>query len=637
MISEKLSILSADDWKNFYPSANYKKTAHGNDYSFHYFLALAKKGETVINYIQNTCKNPATLTKKDSKSHQLTPLAIACMQGREKVAFALLDKLAEFAATSKKPETLTAALNAQDQYGWTPLHHAALTSKVIFDRLCELGADQTAKTKLGDSYLDLQRMVGLEDNLPAKQAVKIEVEEGNFVAISEISQEALQRLTGIECYREDPYFSPDQLKQLWMVERGEDHFSPNIEQMVADKFAQYQANPPQLLIAKNKELEKRGIPFYELRAGQDLQEGEVIGQYGGTLVTPAKNFSVSYADQMSSAIEDDYELDGFSAKTYRNAIGWANRGFPNIFLRSSSVRGEKRKLFLPLRLIKSGEPLLWEYGVEHSTGWTVQLPLGREEMEACFKNQDMRALAKKCDTTGLMLFGKRNPLFSDFLNHISSKHYHTFAVNSPTMMLYLHYTNLVDIKDSQNLIADETYYKMAGEHAWGVFATAKYIEACDKKLAIYSDEDKQLIYRNIADKVGNFNLATILKYITIICHYHPQPINQAFLTDIADSMSDYVPTEDPNFPLSTKLMISLVMQYDALMMSDGDGDFNIGNLIANKYILREGYISEKKTHLQRFAILDGLIKEYEKKLSPKIIEAVRTGAETVLGRPLTPL
>lgn len=631
MSVDKLSILSQADWQRLYPRGNYNRNVNGNTHGithyFHYFCALTKTDQTIIDQIKT--KNLKALTKRDKKVYGLTPLAIACMQGRAAVVNEMLDRMDEACKNNEcKREDVERWINKKDDFGWTPLHHAVLTSQEIFDRLREMGADINARTNLGGTCDDLRRLTSLADNPLAKRNVKIEDNKGRLFDLSEISAERLKELTGLEGYRDDPYFSPEHLKKLWMDTPNMAEPVQRFIREITTEYNRLKANPPCLIIGKCAELAQVGIDTYELRADEVIRKGSVIGEYGSSSEKPLPRDRRTFAAFMR-AESDPYEFGDITARQYGNVMRFANCGFLNALVIDVVINGAKRNVFIALEDIQPG-PIVWNYGLISETGWTRHFPLRQQEMDHFYKEwptflANRQDIQQRLDSPGATYF--------DFLNYGGTFENTIFSISNSTIMLYLHFAGLFNIEKSKKIMQTVEYMQRYSLFVYLNFAVAQTVSDMESAIeGVYTPTTRKKIRKKLLEQFGVLPLDAIIKLMTTIKDHAPQPISEDGLSSMVDSLKDYDATKDPQFPLTVQYVTDATTLYHKSYQEDNNQSSR--TKLAGYYHTRYVLITDNDTDTEFYQVLLNLI-ENEERLHPEGIQWARQAVERNIGRPLS--
>ena len=600
------TIFNNSDWQKYYPKENYNITEHGKNCFFHYLVSISSKQAATY---AAKCLKVGVLTKCDTRVHNLTPLAIACMQGSEVVVTAILDRLEKFTSDNViKPTQLKAFINAKDAFGWTPLHHASLTSEAILSRLVQMGADVGAKTTLGATFTDLQRYVTNIDSRATKRNVRIEITHDIYKDIAEVDSEELRRLTGLELFREDLYFPPGTYDKLWMAEGYENHLFDSIATLLKPKLTQFLEAPPRLVISICRELEDKGVPAYELRADQSIEANTIICQYAGAVIRKPVDSFTCIADRFLPSL-DCYEYDLVTPQKIGNEARFSNRGFPNSQMVSIIVDGISRSYLLAARPIDEAEGIVWDYGFTDLSGWTRQLPLNVSEMEAYFK----RGPKKPGFPTGQIELS----IFQQLAEVTKSR----YAIESPNMMLYLQLRGLVTTKSIKKMISEDGFKNTHGPFAWLASAITQLISEFDSAIGTYTAKEQQCIRGFVLNQIGRVNLDAILTFMSLLASNPPQTINNEVLEGIKSTLADFESARDPRFPLTREYVVkSTIAYYEEEKATPIELIYSF-----HKWLRDLGKDSSKEFN----PLVEDLIAHYEKLVNPANLALVQQALRAV--------
>ncbi|MCB1149500.1 MAG: ankyrin repeat domain-containing protein, partial [Chlamydiia bacterium] len=163
------------------------------------------------------------MNKLSPSQYTLTPLHVAALQGDVKTMRYLL-------------MTDIRDLDRQDIHGWTPLHHAALTSGACVNALLKAGADSTIQNDMKGTPIDLCRMANAPEF--AKEATISTTD-------ATLSAEEFKLQTGAT-WVNDIYISRMRQRELWSDPEKPKGLS---------KFNPAKNSPPHLVLKKDPGLE----------------------------------------------------------------------------------------------------------------------------------------------------------------------------------------------------------------------------------------------------------------------------------------------------------------------------------------------------------------------------------------------
>lgn len=408
-------IFSQAEWKKLYPKKN----------SPHLYHALiAQNDANAIKEIKAP-KLPNLLIAHDPNQYQITPLIIATMSGNEPAVEALLSQ-----------EIVRKQINDTDAYGWTALHHAALSSHSIFQKLIAAGANENCRTKLNGTPANLRALTSPESNPKSIQNVLFEG--------TPLSEEKAQRAFHMTTYRDLPYFPPEFLKNLWQQEPGE---SVTYAKEIVANFG---PEPQKLVISP--------IPpgFHGLFAGEHLPIGSLIGEYGGEFVLNEHDY-LDFPDTFPKDRKEKcaYLFNDFDAKKVGNATRFINNGFPNTIALGFVEEGVDKHLLISAEPIGEGEQLLFNYGAKaYDVTYGPETLFHREKIHAFFQ-KGLDALQKekiareaeieKAPAKEQPALALQAMLLGDRL---------MFALNNPVCLIDLHFSGIIHAKEWLRLLSE---------------------------------------------------------------------------------------------------------------------------------------------------------------------------------------
>lgn len=434
-------MITAIEWRNWYPAADYdQKKERSKALVFHFLLALDQKEESLCDYMN---KKIALLTAKDDKYYNLTPLMIAVMKGRT----VPLDKLLTF-------DNVKAAINEQDQFGWSALHHAALGSQAVFDRLVAHGADRNLRTRLGATADDLKALISLDS-------------EGSSIKNVTIPPEAK-----LSHYRDLPYFGPHSYKDLWQLQRD-----PLDKTMGEIQNGSLKLPPLKFTVVKMPE------GYYGLTTDQEIGPRRVIGAYAGEFYQTKKKEYRPFLEVFSPECKKAtaYLFQRINAREMGNATRFINCGFPNLAPGAAHFPGVEQPILFAIETIKKGECLYFDYGCDAADIiFGPQIIYNKEKMHAFFK-PGLNALLKK-----LAKFSEDRSFDYEFVRFTT---FLFFPLNNPIALLHLHYAEIVSAKvwlkclwESQNHTAVDIWARGHGREALNLKALLTRVVLCEHRM-----------------------------------------------------------------------------------------------------------------------------------------------------------
>ncbi len=417
--------------------------------SFHYLIARNEKPEQTRTLIQIVQKDRIhQLLAIDPEHCDLTPLHIAAMKADDLVVAALTKKLAE-------QGKLQEALNARDTFGWTPLHHALLSSEQVFKRLQELGANMQARTALGDDCHDLQKYVGRVREQRSKAHIHLNIPGLAAKTLGELSAEQMKTTLGIDCYTDIVLYPPEHYRILW----GHVPSDKPDDRYLAKAYEEWKANPPELMVAECEELKGKNQRFLGLYAkGNGIRAGTVLGVYSGVFDPRTTPQFYSFSDHFTHPeTHKSYSLGGNNCEHVGNAMRTANCGWPNSFV-IELKDGTERFLLI------AGEPIknevLWCYGIGMSPlVFGAQVLLGAEEMRDFFKPGLTRIIQRQHQLSEAP---------QDTIPKIAEvylyKERSLYPLHCPGALLDLHFRSIVPVQEWWELLKNPDKHEIIGSY-----------------------------------------------------------------------------------------------------------------------------------------------------------------------------
>ena len=282
--------------------------------------------------------------------HQITPIHLAAMAGN-------LDAISEMAEKQ-------ADLNAQDVYGFSPAHHLALQGNLQGLKLLNsLNADLKLRTSDGGTVAKFLKYTAPSTN--PEEWKRIEESVKNHHNIDEACLDP-----GVSVV-DNIVATPQELTNVvWndrdMLSIDKPSVSAPIRKYLERMQKKFAKNPPRLSVQPSSLQEKPNSPSNScgLYAVDPIQAGEIIGYYGGELITGFR-----YGKESEYLMKGSVPMDG---KNFRSPVAMANDSFPNAcFLQiGSEEKGVDglpyQSALVALEPIRPGEQILVNYGGSHT-------------------------------------------------------------------------------------------------------------------------------------------------------------------------------------------------------------------------------------------------------------------------------
>ncbi len=146
------------------------------------------------------------LFEADAAFNGVRPLHLAAMLGNFVAVQSLVEKGKEVSEVD--------LLDLPDEFGWTALHFARLTSKKIYNYLLEKGAKQVVN-KMGTIPEELDFWIGRKLNQESIQRLFLALPGQPRRCLTELKAEELKKWTGLTLYTDRPFFDYPKWQELW--------------------------------------------------------------------------------------------------------------------------------------------------------------------------------------------------------------------------------------------------------------------------------------------------------------------------------------------------------------------------------------------------------------------------------------
>jgi hypothetical protein len=411
------SIFSEEQWQTLYPEG---ESEHSTMHPLHYLAAHKKSPSEVEGFLQG--KDRAFITKilkqTDEQHHNFLPLTVAIMRTNLNLAVYLLTQ-------AEKYFTPASYLNYPDEYGFTALHHAALTAPNFVKMLLFKGADPTIRTKGGYTYQHLQMLT--DPNLPAHSAKTTFWElNGELRRVSELTQSEFKQL-GVTHYRDIPlYIGQLGLHTLWQHKLSEANYDPKIMGCKGTTLTHF----PLLEVRQSPSLPSGQMGLF---AKEFLPQGTFVGTYAGTVTTPIQSSTLE--GKMKTywrGKRADYAAGDIDGQEVCSPITRANVGSPNVLY--STLRIDT--LFVDMAFvvaapdgIQPGEEILWNYGPSSPLVWSEQKLFNKRQIDD-FVNGGLEKIFE--------IDEKQSSLTQNYIALMRS-----FILSNPKALIYAHLTNAI--------------------------------------------------------------------------------------------------------------------------------------------------------------------------------------------------
>jgi ankyrin repeat protein len=419
---------------------------------------LSPKNEKSSNDLQSVLARRVNALVSD---FLLSPMHICSMLGKLEYAQLLIDKGCD--------------INAKDLREWTPLHHAAVTNhQELIDLLLKHGASISMNVR-GGSYLDLLSLSHPYFPLDDEKKFAFVTSEGQNMEGTETD---FKELTGASHFIKDELVMPfEALFDDWrlnpLIEPTALFLNP-IEQSAYDEFRK---NPPKCHLVQRKNV------GWDLCASEDMPPGKIVVEYLGKFenTDPDENLANllgSLQDLLTKTSNGDdflqeaalkkmneYTLHNIDASSFRSLGSLANDSFPNTMILSFyNKKGVfKRHCLVTICEIKSGESIVWDYGLNHAIKMEAHQELREKELydffqAVCLKSYSLRQMfedcLKKCDNS--ILHKKRLLRIEDWRVLTSLR----YLCTTPSAMIFLTFRKIITPKTIQQLISHPNAVKL---------------------------------------------------------------------------------------------------------------------------------------------------------------------------------
>lgn len=556
MIMEHLGqpglIFSQSDWDKSYTKEEYNqkpRIQRVTQHIFHYLLAFDQPAEFINQQIPKLAK---LIPNQDEECHLLTALHIAVMKVKPAVVEAFL----------KTSEGIS-CLNVPDEYGWTPLHHAVICSKAIYEMLLTAGADVKALTETGADVAELEILIGRVKSNHSMQHVYVDLPSCPMTKLSSLSAEKMKELTGLLLYTDRALYPKDSYQKLWQQLPLVNPVHAMNFRFAKKAYEQLKKSPPELVVRECASLKGKASLVLELATLKPIRKGDGIGLYSG-LVKNSSNFVSRTVQHFSPPFSTDYfSLESTDARDAGHAIRWANDGgLPNAFMidLGEHVDNAERNLLVAMTDIPAGKPIHWSYGLFCTDFiFNKQLLIDRSAARLFFQKglsplfEELRIkrlvteaiIKRKLDKTS-------DTVFFEF--HVF-QHLLLSPLQSPATLLDLHFSGIALINEW--LIQCKTMDSTDQSFATGskvfklVIEFMENVKAFDTVLLTHPEERK-LITAFVLSALEDLSPMQILKTLQMVSQELPkgqiENLN-AYLLAKKQSLKNYNFLEDKEAPL----------------------------------------------------------------------------------------
>ena len=501
------------DMRGGYPPSEYSKkppSKRASSCTLHFLIALDQPVTTISKLIEKwKVKDFQKLIQSDGEYNGVRPLHVAAMKGNYLVVEMLLK------AFQETPEQI----NAQDDRGWTALHHARLTSQKIYQLLLNYGADLTRRSDSDGTAEELDTWLETQCLQTSMSKISVALPGQTERSLAQFSERELFKTFGLKQYR-DRRLYPFDLTLLW--DRFYTHANETYAQLNAQlKQLFLQGEYPDLLLAPCSLLTGK-VPAnhaFEVRANQPIAKGAFICEAGGQFIEKAKNF-FSLRDAFLNP-GSDYVGFGVDPEKVGNVWRWFNSGFPNaLVVTASMVKGAQLDFFVSSDPIEKGEPIYWNYGPSPlQLSWGKYILLNKDKMRSWF-SQD---LEKKQERLEQIREPKAGPtLLTDHLEALDLMGKFSYPFDKPAALMDLIFSKTVSAITCNSLYTSITKPSSGPISFIHTSELLDVLVAFEGMLASIEPQLDQTIYEWLTSQIGTLSVMELIKAIQEIKKNIPQ-------------------------------------------------------------------------------------------------------------------
>lgn len=318
--------------------------------------------------------------------------------------------------------------NQPDQYGWTPLHFAALaTDRRMMEHLSRHKAGHDLKTMQGWTPQDIFAFV---DRAPPKSISLIyEDAEGKRELLTPQKFEELTHARYTNSCKAEANLLNQYRKtsKAYPLSDAYDYIR-NLNSLTDA--------PPPFVMKPIKESVGFGI-----FTNRKILKNTIIGEYTGY--------------HAKEKVDGKYLLGHVNAQEWRNHTAMINDGFPNCYL--FTIEGPiKRHFLISIEEIPPGKELCWNYGPTRLK-MIPYIELREKELESFMKNNSIDSLIENHKTIGAM------SLSDNHLARFSQVEKLHYLLQTPSALFRLGVKGVLSTEDVQRLYAYAIESKLISE------------------------------------------------------------------------------------------------------------------------------------------------------------------------------
>ncbi|MFI5342782.1 MAG: ankyrin repeat domain-containing protein [Chlamydiales bacterium] len=340
-------LFTKTDWANLFSRELYEKYVKKDsslsekdkelikDHSLKYLIALNQSDGSILNYIQKLKTNNSAQINSHFPTHQITALHIAIMRNR----MTIVNKLIASGAI----------IDAQDEYGWTALHHAAIVSNDLVAFILSKNPMEFKTNNKGGTYQDLMSLQSGQVQNVALPAIDVasssNMEYASMLTVEQIpaapssiyyqpidkpkeqvSREVLSARLNIT-YIDECKWPDTMLYTLWNSahsSRGDSLSQIQIREL----YPLLKIVPPKIIL-KEVLIPSSGSVSMEVLADKQLKPFSLIGEYTGKIkkIPHTQEGEGTYSFVLERKEDHTLSVD---AEIAGNWARYMNDGFPNV-------------------------------------------------------------------------------------------------------------------------------------------------------------------------------------------------------------------------------------------------------------------------------------------------------------------
>ena len=598
-----LACSTIVDWKRIYSLDTFRAKGAPPipEHILHIKIAAEENDDTLFPLLKDP-RAARYLTTKSQLSGGHTPLMIAAAMGRVNLVRIMVRQL-----KSSKDIDFKQYLNATDDRNWTALHFAALKSEDVYRTLVTAGANQHIETNLFGRACDFKEMTLKEAGIAkSAQRVWIHLPGKKKTKLSQVSLRELAAATGIEQYRDFPFFK--KLEDMQVLRKKPPEEAPQVRHLLRRLLPQTREPFPLLEVVREEGLGESTRSF-ALCAGELIPAERVCAVYSGEWNVAAEQVVGDLKEEILKGPMKAYKFGSLDALRMGSASRWANYAWPNSFMLHMPIRGVSLPVLVSGEEIPAGEAIQWCYGIQ-DWGLTLNTPqrLYQKEAMCRFFEGGLRATVQR-----LYSQPSREPLASVLLDEERVK----FPIETPMAMLYLHYTGIIHVNEVLEMVtslsqeseaASEPYFYAWAQHrataVWVIRTIAYKVQEFEEKMDVHPQLRAWML-----DQLENRSVIQILKGM--------EYISKQLVLDVLDideiiqqasiQLDNYVLEEDAAYPFCIDSLADTLLK--TIRSLGGD------NLLIFNKLYRQVQLEVEKGHAAHDTIIPQMFQVASEKIS----------------------